>query len=576
MSGDKKKPDHYQAERQVAVEQNTGVDDAVNKAVVISPGSLSSPGGFGKTSFEGYDLNAMIDIVESANPETLESAATALVDARDAINDAANELSRNLGDVDWEGEAHTAFYTWGMNLTTTALALASYTDEVGTQVLAASSGLASVRKSMPPRDSRLVPKKVEDIPTPQQVEGNEEYTAAVKAEKDRQEAINQMYRLASFYTVSSGMMELAEEPVFPEMPAVGVPEPPPGYETPAPPGERNIGLGTGTNGSEAARSHSPADRTGPSQPDDSLPSVRGLDDPLTRPEHHVGTEIDSVGTVPPQDSAKPTTVVPHPTAGPGASPGGAVPPFVPTGVPPALRGPVGRPSGFGGVSGSRLPASAQGRVGGVPGATSAGRTGTGPMGQTGRTAAAGKSGGRTTGPMGRNVVGGVPKTGGQSAAGRPGGAPRGSVSGMGATPPGRSGVGRTGAGRTRDGVVGGKPVTGGTAGATGSRLPRGTVVGGEGASTSRAAGEKPGRRGVIGTPGSTTGAGAGHGARRPVGNPDGVVGTPKGRVPGNKSKSGGEAPGGSRAARGSAARNQGSGKPRSRRDERRDDASTTD
>lgn len=225
MADHKNKSDHYQTERQDAAQQNSGVDDAVNKAVVISPGSLSSPGGFGKTSFEGYDLNAMIDIVESANPETLENAATALVDARDAINDAANELSRNLGDVDWEGEAHTAFYTWGMNLTTTALALAGYTDEVGTQVLAASAGLASVRKSMPPRDSRIDPKKPEDIPTPKRVEGNEEYTAAVTAEKNRQEAINQMYRLASFYTVSSGMMELAEEPTFPKMPDVGVPEP---------------------------------------------------------------------------------------------------------------------------------------------------------------------------------------------------------------------------------------------------------------------------------------------------------------------------------------------------------------
>lgn len=235
MADHEKKSDHYQSERQEAVQQNSGVDDAVNKAVVISPGSLSSPGGFGRTSFEGYDLNAMIDIVESANPETLESAATALVDARDAINDAADELSRNLGNVDWEGEAHTAFYTWGMNLTTTALALASYTDEVGTQVLAASSGLASVRKSMPPRDSRIDPKKVDDIPTPQRVEGNEEYTAAVKAEKDRQEAINQMYRLASFYTVSSGMMELAEEPEFPKMPDVGVPEPSPGFDPPETP-----------------------------------------------------------------------------------------------------------------------------------------------------------------------------------------------------------------------------------------------------------------------------------------------------------------------------------------------------
>ncbi|MDR6980579.1 hypothetical protein J2X68_007319 [Streptomyces sp. 3330] len=569
MADHKNTSDRYRTERQEAAQQNSGVDDAVNKAVVISPGSLSSPGGFGKTSFEGYDLNAMIDIVESANPETLESAATALVDARDAINDAANELSRNLGDVDWEGEAHTAFYTWGMNLTTTALALATYTDEVGTQVLAASSGLASVRKSMPPRDSRADPKKVEDIPTPQRVEGNEEYTAAVKAEKDRQEAINQMYRLASFYTVSSGMMELAEEPVFPEMPAVGVPKPPPGYEIPAPPGERNTGLGTVTHGSETVHHRTTDAAVGQPHPD-SLSEATKADGPGTAPERHVGTEIDSVGPLPLQDTAKPTTVVPPTTAGPSAT--STVSPFAPTGVPSTFRGPTGRTSPIGSGPAGRIPASAQGRAGGVPGGAAAGRTGTGPMGQAGRATVPGTTGGRTTGPLGRGVVGGAPKTAGQ-AAGRTGGVPRGPLSGTGATSPGRPGIGRTGAGRTGDGIVGGRAVTGGTPATNGSRLPRGTVVGGESPPTSRATGEKPGRRGVIGTPGSTAASGAGRMARRPGAAPDGVVGTTTGRFSGSKNS--GKVPGGAGATRDSA-RKQASGETRSRREERRNDASPTD
>ncbi|MFI7294087.1 hypothetical protein [Streptomyces sp. NPDC050121] len=574
MSGDKKKPahpDHYQAERQDAAQQNSGVDDAVNKAAVISPAPAGSPGGFGKTSFEGYDLNAMIDIVESASPETMENAATALVDARDAINDAANELSRNLGNVDWEGEAHTAFYTWGMNLTTTALALASYTDEVGTQVLAASSGLASVRKSMPPRDNRTDPKKVDDIPTPQRVEGNAEYAAAVAAEKDRQEAINQMYRLASFYTVSSGMMELAEEPVFPEMPGVGVPEPPPSFEPPETPISRQRSLSAASD-LGTTRHHSVS--TGVERPhaEDLASSHKSGDETNRLPERHVGTEIDSVGSLPPSDTVKPMIVTPPSTTGPNATPAGMAPPFAPTGVSPTSRGAVGRSSGFGGVPVSKLPSSAQGRVGGTPGGTAAGRTGSGPMGQTGRTAAAEKAGGRTTGPMGRGVVGGAPKAAGQEV-GRTGAIPRGPVTGMGATNPGRPGAGRTGAARTGDGVVGGRPVPGGAPGANGSRLPRGTVVGGEGASPSRVPGERPGQRGVIGTPGSKTGTRGGQEARRPVGSPDGVVGTPKGRVSGSRNN--GNMPGGSGAARRSA-RNKGPDETLSRRDERRDDASATD
>ncbi|MFJ1812574.1 MULTISPECIES: WXG100 family type VII secretion target [unclassified Streptomyces] len=569
MADHKNKSDHYQTERQEAAQQNTGVDDAVNKAVVISPGSLSSPGGFGKTSFEGYDLNAMIDIVESANPETLETAATALVDARDAINDAANELSRNLGDVDWEGEAHTAFYTWGMNLTTTALALAGYTDEVGTQVLAASAGLASVRKSMPPRDNRLAPKKVDDIPTPQRVEGNAEYTAAVKAEKDRQEAINQMYRLASFYTVSSGMMELAEEPVFPEMPRVGVPAPDPSVRDPIEPRNGQDSLSTLQ---DSAGTHRSSADTGVvrARSDQQLPH-ENVEHSVTSPEQHVGTEIDSVGTLPPQQPVTPPTVTSPSVTGPTVNPVGTAPPFSPVGVPPALRGPAGRTSKFGGTPGAKTPPSAQGRVGGVTGRIPAGRTGTGPMGPVGRTSGSGQTGGRTTGPMGRGVVGGVPKVGGQTA-GRTGGVPRGSVTGMGVTNPGRPGAGRTGAGPTGDGVVGGRPVTGGASGTKGSRLPRGTVVGGEGGSTSRATGEKPGQRGVIGKPNST-GKSAGQPASRPVGSSDGVAGTPNGRVSGRRNKR--ITPGGPGAARGSS-RNQGSSETRSRRDERRDDASATD
>ncbi|MEH0446778.1 MULTISPECIES: hypothetical protein [unclassified Streptomyces] len=575
MSGDKK-PDHYQAERQDATQQNTGVDDAVNKAVNISPGMLSSPGGFGNTSFEGYELNAMIDIVEGASPETLESAATALVDARDAINDAADELTRNLGNVDWEGEAHTAFYTWGMNLTTTALELATYTDEVGTQVLAASSGLASVRKSMPPRDSRIVPKKVDDIPTPQRVEGNAEYTAAVKAEKDRQEAINQMYRLASFYTVSSGMMEMAKEPVFPEMPSVGVPEPPQGFDPPKTPMSTHESLSPLTD-SRAESRDSVDSGAGRSRSDETLSSHKSVDEPIRTPERHVGTEIDSVGTLPPPETMQPAPTSPTST-GPTVTPVGTTPPLTPVGVPAALRGPAGRTSMFGGGSGTKAQASAQGRVGGATG-----RTGTGPMGPMGRAGGPaqavgrtagpmGRAGGpaqavgRTAGPMGRGVVGGMPRSGGPTAS-QASGVPRGPVNGMGAGNPGR-----TGAGRAANGVVGGKPITGAVSGANGAKVPRGTVVGGQVAPTRPGTGEKPGQRGVIGAPGSTTGAG--QAARRPVASPDGVVGTPKGRTPG--SRNGRSAPGGmggmggTRGSRG----NQRSEESRSRRDERRDGSST--
>lgn len=571
MSGGDKKPDHYQAERQDAAQQNSTVDTVRNVAAAVSPFYSGGHVNFGKTSFEGYDLNEMIDIVESASPETLESAAKALVDARDAIKEAADELSRNLGAVDWEGEAHTAFYTWGTDLTTTAQALADYADQVGTQILAAGSGLASVRKSMPPRDTRTDRKTADDFPVPAQVDSNKDYAAAVKAEKDRQEAINQMYRLASFYTVSSGMMQLAEEPVFPKMPDVGVPMPPPGYEDPIKPPVGNESLSrmadSGTNSHQTANADVQRARTG------ELPSSHSVGgDTVAAPERHVGTEIDSVGTLPPQDTMKPTVVTPPPTTGTSGTTTGTVPPFAPGSVPPTLRGRAGRASGFGAMPVNKLPSSAQGRVGGVPGGTAAGRTGTGPIGQPGRASASGQASGRGVGPIGRGVVGGVPKAGGQDA-GRTGGFPRGPVTGMGAMNSGRPGSGRSGAGRTSDGVVGGRPVTGGGSSTNRSRLPRGMVVGGESTPASRAKGEKPGQRGVIGKPDPTINMASGQPVRRPVGSTEGVVGTPKSRTRGSRND--GNASGDPGVTRG-AARNQRSGKKRSRRDERRDDASSTD
>jgi hypothetical protein len=567
MSGDKGKPDLHQPERQEAEQQNGTLDAVMDMTKVINPWGPDRGLHFGKTSFEGYELNQMIDIVESASPERLESAGTSLIDARDAINEAADELSRNLGDVDWEGEAHNAFYTWGMDLVTTALDLAGYADVVGTQVMAASSGLASVRKSMPPRDTRSDPKTVNDIPEAKQVDSNDEYAAAVKAESNRQEAINQMYRLASFYAVSSGTMQTAEEPVFPKMPDAGVPEPPPGFN----PREGQSGQGTlQTVGDSGTTRHHSAD-SGVTRARVEDLSSSSVDESVMSPDRHVGTEIDGVGTLPPQETMKPAPVTSPSTTGPNVTPVGTAPPFVPVAAPPAVRGPVGRTSGFGGVPATRTPASAQGRVGGMPAGTPAGRAGTGPMGPVGRAGGPGQAGGRASGPMGRGVVGGVPRAVGPTA-NQASGVSRGPVTGMGATNPGRTGTGRAGVGRTTDGVVGGKPVTGAAPGANGSRVPRGTVVGGQGAPTSRATGERPGQRGVIGAPGST--AGTGQASRRTVGSPDGVVGTPKlkGRTPG--SRSGGHTPGGTGGVMRGAAGTQGSGETRSRRDERRGASST--
>jgi len=552
MSGDKNtSPDPYTQ----AQAQNGTLDAVMQTGKVLNPFGGASMRGihFGRTSFEGYDLNDMIDIVESAKPELLEAAGTALVAARDAIKAAAEELKGNLPGIDWQGEAHSAFDRWAQSLVKTAEGVGDYADVIGTQVLAAGAGLAQVRASMPPRDTRSERKTVDDIPESKRVESNEEYAAALKAEKNRQEAINQMYRLASFYTVSAGYMQQAEEPVFPKMPNVGVPEPQKeGSYDPLPGagynGDTNLGAASGEGTGAGARR---APETGAVEPGtrEQLAERTSTDGPAPQP---VGTEIDSVGALPPQEAVKPTTGTPPLGGGPQTAPGapGTVPPMAPGVSPPVGRGPLGRPAGPGGIPPTKLPSSSQGRIGGLPGTGPVTRPGPvpgqagmrpgpvpGPGPVTGRGPATPGPGGsaarpsqtvpRVMGPGAQGIVGGVPKSAGP-------------VTGHAGSVP-RSAVGATAAGRSNGGVVGGRPVTGATSGRTSSKLPRGTVIGGEGTSPPRTPGRKPDQRGVIGAAPATPPAG--RTPSRSANSGGGVVGVPRGKGSGtrNSQRTGGAA-----------------------------------
>ncbi|WP_175435074.1 hypothetical protein [Streptomyces hawaiiensis] len=529
---DKQKPqESHQAEKEQAAAQVSAIDmvSGATGVAQLLPFGWNVPRVFGKTNFEGHALNAMIDMVESAKPEDLELAGTALLNAQTAIEDAAEELEGHITRVDWEGESGEAFRKWGANLVIHARKLAAFADAAGTQVTAAATGLASVRSAMPPRDTREDPKAVADIPTPKQIESNAEYAAAVKAEKDRQEAINQMNRLASFYAVSEEIMAAQEPPTFEPMPDVGVPKPDPDYGDLRNVGEQGIGgLGgphqpvvAGHDSSNTASTATEHARSG-----DTRPPLKHVDAPTVSSDANVGTKIDSVGTLPPQEATRPSTSVAPTMTGPHGANGGTAPPFPSGTVPPALSGPAGRTSAFGGANGNRAPISAQGRTG-TPSGTVGGRGATGPMGHATTTGQSGARGGSAS-PMGRGISGGMPRTVGGPASDRAGGSSA------------------TGAARG-NGVVGGRPAAG-PQGVTGSKVPRGTVVGAGGNTGSRARVGQIGQRGVIGAPNSTPGARPGQTARPAAGNADGVVGTPKGRAPAGKS--GGPTGGGAGAPHG--------------------------
>ncbi|GAX51470.1 WXG100 family type VII secretion target [Streptomyces olivochromogenes] len=441
---------------------------------------------WGSTDFDGKNLalNQMLDLVAGTDPEDLETSGRALWNARDAIKTAADELKGHIDKVHWVGESGQAFRTWGTNLVESTTALSTFAGGAGDQISAAAVGLASVRGAMPSRDTESNRKRPEHFTAAEKTANKEDYAAAVRVEKDRQEAINQMNRLASYYAVSSQELGGLKAPTFESMPDVGVPQP-----------EKSIrkdtsGSASGSHGSTGTASPAGHHATVTSDvarhvTSDQPTPAKDVTGKITRPDEPVGTNIDSVGTLPPATTTPVTGHTP-PVTGTPATGGGQTNLFGGGYGTPIPSGISGR--NVGGSGGVRTPASTQGR-GGTSGLGNSGSgRSTGPMGRattTGQSAARGAASAAKPSPMGRGVTGGTPRA-------------------SGATTPRANGGPTTGAGR-KNGVVGGRPTTAaGSPAKGGSRIPRGTVIGAEETANSRSATGRPGQRGVFGAPETTT------------------------------------------------------------------------
>ncbi|MET9072747.1 hypothetical protein ABZX95_11270 [Streptomyces sp. NPDC004232] len=487
---------------------------------------------FGSTNFENHDLNDMIDLAQQGQPEHLEMAGKALWDAHRHISDAAAELRAHLDAVDWEGQAATDFHVWGKGLASWSDDLATFANKAATQISAAGMGLATVSKTMPPRDPR--PRADRKLPTQlpkaQQHDNNPDYVVAKTAEKNRQEAINQMNKLASYYAVSAGALKGEDGPEpYKAMPPAGVPRPTSGghlYEA----GKSHDGsTQQATRQPTVSGHHQVAVSADPHIPGHAAP-VKEVHQPVTDPKHQVGTEINTVGTLPPQaHTAQPGPTVPTlPTTGGG----GHTPPLTTGPMAPPIAPTVGRTTSYGQTS--RLPTSTRERTG--PSGTARGQVSQEPEGETGRATSGGRVSqgpvgrgaramGRTTAPAGQSAMRESTQQAGRSPMGRgiTGGTPR-----MTNTPGGRAGAtGATSA--ARNGVVGGKPVTGRTPGtASNSRVvPRGMVVGAEEPVSSGQPKGVLGQRGVVGTPTAKADPATSQSVLRSASNPEGAIGAPR-------------------------------------------------
>ncbi|WP_432139393.1 hypothetical protein [Streptomyces sp. bgisy154] len=443
-----------------------------------------------RTDFEGRTLNEMVDLVDNADPQDLASSGRALWDARQSILVAAAELDGHITNVEWAGEAGEAFRTWGCSLVTSTEALGEFAGAAADQITAAATGLASVRSAMPRRDADPNRKRPDEYTDAEKTAKRDEYTAAVKVERDRQEAINQMNRLSSYYAVSEEVLASLEAPEFKAMPDVGVPEPVP---------KAPIEYHGGRASSGAGAAHV-SDRSTSVMPD-RTPDVKGtIGVPaheweaarrISYPAQNVSTTIDTVATPPIQTSPSSTGPAqsPLPPTAPGPGIGNGLPPGY---VPPVANGLPSRTPTVGGV---RPPAFAQGKTGAAPtrSTPTPGRVvGQGVANPEDRPATVGQSAARSTPPAGpattaaRGITGGTPRVGGPTP--RAGG---GTSMGTGQTP----------------GVIGGRPMAapGSSSAPAGARIPRGTVIGAEGAPNApRSEAGQSRRRGVVGAPESTS------------------------------------------------------------------------
>ncbi|MEU6510627.1 hypothetical protein [Streptomyces sp. NPDC046942] len=533
MSDNWQKDPTYKSGLQQAKLESGGAD------VLAAMENLFRATPFGRTQFDDRDLNEMIDLVEHANPEHLEMAGKAMWDARDAIKTAAQDLSTYVDQAkaDWHGEGATAFKNYANSLLDWAKEFEDYAHGVGTQITTAATGLASVRKAMPPRDPRPEGEQKRPwlLPKAKQVASNPDYVLAQKVEKNRQEAINQMNRLGSYYSVAAWAMKEQPKPsvkTIDQIPDFGVPlyhgrdeqrrAYSPEKSTPAP-------TPTAAIRPSVVEGHGAAPGAHGTEPGGGVPPLKEVPAPTGHPGHDVGTEINTVGTLPPPPhAAQPGPSAPTvPTTG-----GGPTPPVTTGPMAPPVTPTAGRTTGYGPAG--RLPISAQGRTG--PSGTARGQVPQEPEGQTSRSVPGGRvpqgpmgqaarAMGRTTAPAGESAVRGSTQRAGRSPLGRgiTGGTPR-----MTSAPGERAGT--TGPiGAVRNGVVGGKPAEGRTPGSTANpRVPRGMVVGAEEpVSSAQPPKGAVGQRGVIGAPVAKADPGASQSVLRSASNPEGVIGAPR-------------------------------------------------
>ncbi|MFD9488631.1 hypothetical protein ACFWBX_32645 [Streptomyces sp. NPDC059991] len=422
-----------------------------------------------RTDFEHKSHQELWTMVQGMKGDSASLLAKKLADAAATITEIGDDLKTHMSRVVWTGEGAKAFTDWGHDAAMATLGLGQYSHAASTHLDAVTNAIAQVKSSVPVYDPALKKEATDTqklyVAAHHDPDGQKDARDASakltglneKMEGQRQEAVRELKRLADAYVQSGEQIAALRPPVFPAPPAVFVP-PDQSFG-----GNQYVGGGTSSSGQRRGGSTSLSSQTGghpsipASTPDSTAPhshavTPAGVTPPPHVPDRPSGTEIDSLGTLPPT-----TPVLPTGPGIPATPPPGGRPDFN------LLPPPVMPPSPFGGGGKNGLPAP--GVVGGRQ--TPGGLRGPGLPSQS-------TVGGVPTSKLPREngIVGGrqVPPS-----TGRPtGGIPRGTVVGHEGTTQGRPPMahgpgGGIGGGGSRGGFSGGRRLAGEPGGIVGGR-----------------------------------------------------------------------------------------------------------
>ncbi|NEW75426.1 WXG100 family type VII secretion target [Streptomyces rhizosphaericus] len=168
------------------------------------------------TSFEHASFEDMLAMVEGTDEQEIIRRGNALTKAQSEIEKIGDELKKRVGRVTWKGEGGDAFRNWGDDFANQALKLASFAGSVGTAMETAGQALSEVKKSMPERPAGSQVCYADQEKEKKRLEG---------LDKARDEALPQMYKLASYYRMSQETIAASQEnePVFKPLPASTLP-----------------------------------------------------------------------------------------------------------------------------------------------------------------------------------------------------------------------------------------------------------------------------------------------------------------------------------------------------------------